>query len=571
MLKDKKLQNALDKLGFSKFDIGDKAFIQSLRELYTALYEQEGVSKDMTVTHNGTNYENSIAVHEKIVDLVSPQLADKIEGFDIYLSHFVIKKAHSETAFQLHQDWNIVDETKYKSYQIWIPLEPSYPENGGLCFVPESNQFLSNIRSGSFGITDIPIEEALYPYLSYIRTFVGEAIVFENRTLHGSFMNSTDKDRVAVIVNVVQKEAQPLYFEKLNDNELAAYDAEITTFLKHLHLLEKGQCPFESAPVYQKAYHQEDNASINAQFLIDTIQARNTSLGRAKDYEHKMFPLLKDDSLEKLINHQGYAVLDFMDEESIVKLKEVFNDAFPDRSLYEGIYSSMQYLEHDVRKKYHDEIMEIMDHRIKEFFDDYTSPISLLYSRRPDGKYLLEWHGDPSIMLNQHLEPLYGIWFPLNDVDATYGALKLVPGSHRIMHKLIFTYNTFQWPLLDKRALLDKYGKSFKLKAGQALVYDARMVHSSEPNNSTIERDNIMFRLNNTSSKYFKIVTQSITENHVADLYEQDKDFFFSKAVKEHTLTPDTGSFSGKVSLFYQDISEEAVANYLDRFKEATK
>lgn len=571
MIKDKYLSDAIDRLGFTRVKLGGKELTSKLENIYNNFFGSKKSSQDMAVTHNVQDYLKSLEIHEKLSEAIEPYLKQNFDGYKIFASHFVIKKGKSQESFQLHQDWSIVDENKYKSYQVWIPLGPSYPENGGMCFIPESHQFFNNIRSGSLGITHIPIEEQLYPYLSYLRLFPGEAAVFNNSTLHGSFLNSTPEDRVAVIVNIIQTDATPLYFHKEDRNQINAYKFTIDEFLQNLHRLEKGVFELDKKPEFSFEHQQADNTSYDAKQLIEKIHSENHKHGRAKDYEHKMFRVLKDDKLEKEINDKGYSIINLLDEPTLKVFREKFNEVYPDRTKFEGLYSSMMNVPHEDRKELHDFACATLKNCLDNFCIDYASPISLFYSRRPDNNYYLEWHSDPSIMLNQHLEPLYGIWFPLVDLEPEYGTLKIVPGSHRLLNKLIFTYNTFKWPLESKRSLLEEYGISFKLKAGQALIYDARMIHSSEPNTSNIDRDNIMIRVNHYKSDYYKVITQSVNENHKADLYKQDFDFFFSKSVKDHTRPPDTGDYEGKMYLFYNDISPEYISKYLDRFKTEKK
>lgn len=567
MIQDKDLKSAMDRLGFCKLNFASQDLIQELNNIYQEFYGGNEATKDLSASHNGQELNKALLIHQKLSAAIQSSLDEKFQNYKVIASHFVVKRAKSEASFQLHQDWNITEESKFDSYKIWLPLQASYPENGGICFIPESHQFFDNYRSGSLGIPMFPIEERLYPYLSYLRMFPGEAAVFHNSTIHGSFINSTVEDRVVVLINIIEKDATPLYFHKEEENLILAQEVSTESLFEKLYLLEKGvKLDFESFN-YSFEHAQKDNSLISNEDLIELIHKTNAAKGRHEDYEHKMFSILKSEDLEKEINKQGFSIINFLDEATLEKFRVKFNEVYPDRTQFTGLYSSMMNVAHEKRKELHDFTITNLKPCIEKFAENYASPISLFYSRRPDKEYYLEWHSDPSIMLNQHLEPLYGIWFPLVDLEPENGTLKIIPGSHRLLNKLLFTYNTFKWSLEDKRALLEEYGIRFRLKAGQALIYDARMIHSSDPNYSEVDRDNVMIRLNHLKSNYFRITSRSVTENHAASLYKQDKDFFFSKAVKEHDMEPETGEYMGKMHLFYEDTSREKIASFLDKYK----
>lgn len=566
MIKDRILHQAIERLGFSKVSLGNQILTKALSEIYQSYFQKNENGHDMGVTHNNPDDSRGIEIHHKITEAVKPYFDECFENYSFLASHFVVKKAQSNEAFQIHQDWNVVDESQYQNYQVWIPLDISYPENGGICFIPESHLFFNNIRSGNLGIPHIPIEEKLHPYLSYLRLFPGEAAIFFSKTFHGSFINSTPKDRVAVLVNIIQKEATPLYFHKSEiELQIEAYSVSTSEIFQFLPQLEKGRMPFGKKPDFKISYNHIDNSAIKADELIDRIHKFNQKEGRAKDYEHKLFHIVKEPNIEKEINHVGFKIVQLLDKEALESLKHKFDEVFPDRTKFIGTYSTMSDVSEAVRKETHEFTFQTVKRCLNKYFKDYQSPISLLYSRRPDNQYYLEWHSDPSLIFNQHLEPLYGIWCPLVDTDKMHGGLKVIPGSHRLLDKIICAYKTFKWPLENKRDLLENYSKDFKLKAGEAILFDARIIHSSEPNKSNIERDNFVMRVNHEKSEYFNIMTKSINESK-GKLFKQNRNYFFTKTIKEHNTPTNTGEYKGNMYLFYNEIDDSSIKEKLAKF-----
>lgn len=564
MIKNLLLQDSIEKLGFTRVTLSDdNSICKKLEDLYKVFYKNK--TQGISVSHNNPEDLRALNIHHKIVETVEPYFQESFQDYKILASHFVVKTANGNESFQLHQDWNVVDENEYYNFQVWIPLSLSYPENGGICFIPQSHLFYNTIRSGSLDIPRIPIEDKLHPYLSFLRLFPGEAAVFYSKTFHGSFINSSPKDRVAVLVNIIQKKATPIYYHKQGDS-ISAYKLGTEEIFKQLPKLEIGEAPI-SENIYKSNIPNNnlENVKIDADDLIKKIHAFNLKAGRATDYEHKLYKILKDNRLENEINHKGYAVVSLLQKEEIESLKNKFEEVFPNRKLFTGSYSTIKDTSIEVKKEAHDFIISTIKNRLDEFFENYFTPGSLLYSRRPDNQFVLELHNDPSLILNEHLEPFYGIWCPLVDVDETHGVLNIVPGSHRLSNKLNFAFNVFKWDFIDKRNLLNKFIRGFKLKAGEAIIFDARMMHASSPNKSTIDRDNIVLRINHKDSKYFNLITESNKSNY-GSLYKQDKGYFFTNTIKEHNVKSDKGGKQGDMYLFFDEIEDSYIQKKLNRY-----
>jgi len=556
------INSTLDKLGFARFNGFSFEAIQELQKLYDSYFTENDNSKDLTVTHNLENTILPLDIHEKIVEIVKTDLIKILNNYRIFASHFTIKKARSEGSFQLHQDWSITDETLYKNFQIWIPLSTSYPENGGLCFIPESHTFFTNIRSGSLSIPRIPITEELHPYLSFCRLLKGEAVAFYTKTFHGSFINSSPEDRVGVILNIIEETAPTFYYHKNNTETIEKHHLNASTLLEHLPALEKGLLPFENFMAEEKL-QQKDNDSICEEDLMEIIKKKAKEENRAVDYEHKETEILLDTQLEKQINKNGFAVIEFLTPSEIEPLKAAFTSFFPDRNLFSGSFSSMSALDNEQRKKAHDAIQSIIQPRLEKFFKDYVCPVSLFYSRRPDKQHKLDWHSDPSFNFNEHLVPIYGIWCPLQAVSESCGGLKLIPRSHRLVPKLNLTYLNWKWPLEDHRELLNNFGLGFELKAGQALIYDTRMIHSSNPNTCDFERDNIVMRIMPKQSTFFKYIKDT---DLIGKIFSVSKDYFFTESAKNHCLEPENVLGIDHMFVFNYDLDAKSIKSYLSNF-----
>jgi ectoine hydroxylase-related dioxygenase (phytanoyl-CoA dioxygenase family) len=551
MFKDISYKENFERLGFYKLPLLSEDAISQLKKLYSAEYENNINNVDMTVTHNTGKRDVAYAVHKKIESIVEGELNNNFQNFKIFASHFSVKNSHSNTSFQLHQDWCIVDEQKYKNYQIWIPLDFSYPENGGMCFIPESHLFFNNVRSGSMGITHIPIEEELYPYVSYLRLMQGEGVVFYNNTLHGSFINSTPYKRIAVIVNIVEAHASTLYYHLNTDNTIDTYKLNTELLFKHLPELEKGAIPLTEKIESGIENNFFDNKLINKNLLIEKIHQQNTAKNRALDYEHKLYHILKDSKLEAEINHLGFSVIPLLNERKVDEIQQFFNEIFgTDRSQYPSSYSSVSSANAAQRKQILAFLKQKINDELAVHFNDFRIGISLLYSRKPDNNFFLDWHSDPSIILNEALEPCYGIWCPLVDIDESSGGFLVVPGSHRLSNKINGSFQTWGWGFEKERRVLDNFGVGFRLRAGEALIFDTRMPHGSKPNFSDKHRDNFVIRV---LPKNLTMINMHYKGGNEGYIFTQDEDYFIEDTVRRHNELPYTGNNIGDYYIFKQE------------------
>lgn len=560
--------NRLYELGFDKLTIATAEQIEQLKQLFQKYFEHHSVSGIM-VTHNQNQADQSIEISRSIQQILGDTIQHTFPDFDFFVAHFIVKQAQCHNELQLHQDWNIVDEKKYKSYQIWIPLDVSYPENGGLFFIPRSHLFHPHFRSGSLGKPLIPINKNIFPYLSYFRLFPGEAAIFHNAIFHGSFSNATPENRVAVLINIVEKNAPTEYFHFDSlQHTLQTYPITSTSLLMNLHNLEKGLMPLPEPQKNEIKFHPFSHQSLSIENLIEWIKKDRAQLQLIHDYEFKKQSILKNKEIEKTINDVGYKVINFLTEKEIVALRSEFNNFFPDRKKYNGRYNSMDNLSVEDRVKAHEFIQEIIKNRLIEFFKDFECPISILYSKRNDAVDDTDWHTDPFFIFNPHFDTYYGIWCPLVSIDKDHGVLQVIPYSHRLSNKLINP--NFKWQLADKRRLLDKYASVQALEAGQAILYDSRLIHGSAPNISSVERDCIVLRVAPKHADYMCIAPDS-TSSEKFFVYKQKSDFFFGNNVNKHHEIPNTGARMGRHYVFEATISEEEIIHFFDQKKAASK
>lgn len=139
-------------------------------------------------------------------------LTQYFQNYKIAGSSFLFKGPSKDSASYLHQDWNIVDEEKYQSMVIWVPLEKVTEENGCLVVVPGSHLWQPTIRSCNIDSIHLKYTKRLEPYIQSVPAQPGDAIIYSLNTFHGSKPNFSKQTRKSAVVSISDKAAVPLHY-----------------------------------------------------------------------------------------------------------------------------------------------------------------------------------------------------------------------------------------------------------------------------------------------------------------------------------------------------------------------
>jgi hypothetical protein len=163
-----------------------------------------------------TSHSPDFTLRKKMNETIQRACAEAIEAtFQNYSalgSTFMAKTKGNSGSLKPHQDWSIVDENEYCSYNIWLPLVDVSEKNGTLQILPRSHSFLQNIRGlnipSSYESVLNEVEKMLVP----LRVSSGEAVVYDHRLVHASGINQTDEVRLTIVYGIVPQAADMRYY-----------------------------------------------------------------------------------------------------------------------------------------------------------------------------------------------------------------------------------------------------------------------------------------------------------------------------------------------------------------------
>lgn len=559
LIKDVDYEKALDEMGFCVAPIFTPDQIAGIR----ALYEQFSIDNNVSgliASHSKIGGDRNRQLSNALRELLMPALEKSFSDFDFFMGGFMVKEAKNMSELHLHQDWNIVDESQYTSYQIWIPLDLSHPANGGMFVLPGSHHFYHNYRSGSYGIPDIATDDSLRLRIVDMVIPPGEALVFHNSLFHASYPNASNQNRISAIISIYKKTAPLIYCHKNTENNCTEiYGITPDIFLTSLNTLENGGVPENALGMEIAPIDKTNNRSISAH---DLLEKYNEAFGEGDDFEPMQLHILKDEEIQKRINRYGYAVLDLVDQEQVKFMKAEYHNKFKAPETTIGRSTSMEHSTPDFRRFIHKFIFDSVQSRLDRYLKNYQIPIASYFIKYAHSTGDLSWHQDASLMINTHMEPHYGIWCPLMDVDESNGAFCLIEGSHKFAHSVYL--EAINWPFSKYSSQLDSVRKVLNLKAGQMVLFDMRLIHNATANDSDKDRVVFCLRLTHQKSKYYSFACED-KDSETVSLYEQGLGIYLGDEWSGQNQVVSKTNKVGEMNNIYSNINFDAVEERLKK------
>ena len=214
IFKDPSLQVSFEKEGYAKFNLLDEGTIEQLQALYNHyLTEKEQLQNSrygMHISLNDRNLESKKKLIEKIQLTLTPCLNRVLENYKLHLGGFLTKMPEDGAYTYPHQDWTFVDneDTKAFSATIWITLSPLSKKEGSLGFIKGSHRLFNEVIGSPSPATVTSAQKfgsLFFDYLEVPALNAGDALMFNNKTIHGAFPNHSDSPRIAIGVGVTPK------------------------------------------------------------------------------------------------------------------------------------------------------------------------------------------------------------------------------------------------------------------------------------------------------------------------------------------------------------------------------
>lgn len=169
-------------------------------------------------------------MNDRIMQAFKEPIAKYFTGCRPLGGSFVVKSKENTSRLHPHQDWNIVDEDRYRSFNIWVPLVDLTEKNGAIRVMPRSHRWVRNFRGPNIPDAFTNVQEDIWKKMKPLHMKAGEALIYDHRLFHASDPNTTDELRVAAVFGIIPEDAQMFYYFG-RDGKVEVYESSVEFFM----------------------------------------------------------------------------------------------------------------------------------------------------------------------------------------------------------------------------------------------------------------------------------------------------------------------------------------------------
>ena len=154
-----------------------------------------------------SDFKLKLEISQKIEAIMVPKLEQHFKDFRCIGAAFLSKAADEHSTLPMHQDWTIVDETKYLAANIWTPITSPSNTNGTLEVLPGSHKTFRTLRAPTVPFSGNNLRDEIKPHLVSLYPKRGEAVILDQALVHYSSMNRSKEPRLAFTTGLISQNA----------------------------------------------------------------------------------------------------------------------------------------------------------------------------------------------------------------------------------------------------------------------------------------------------------------------------------------------------------------------------
>lgn len=200
--------------GYVKIPFLTPQEVKELTDVFYAHHKQ--LPEGMYASSHAPDFDLRKRMNAAIKQVCERAISDTFNNATPLGATFMVKSNGDKGSLHPHQDWSIVDESRYRSYNIWLPLVDVSAQNGTLLILPQSHNWLVNTRGLNIPSSYCEVETEVWKYLQPVEMKAGEAFVYDHRLLHASGINHTPVPRLVVVYGIIPSGADMRYYYGTN-------------------------------------------------------------------------------------------------------------------------------------------------------------------------------------------------------------------------------------------------------------------------------------------------------------------------------------------------------------------
>lgn len=469
IFKEIELQERFDRDGFVTLPFLNADQVAQLAELYSEVEPnpQEGFSSSIY----NSDIDLKIQTSGKIASVFQETVDRNFESFRPLGCSFLCKTPGERSFMPVHQDWTVVDESKFGSVTIWVPLIDVNEQNGAMRVLPGSHRFSDVLRSPTLPGAFTGLEHDIYARMQWVKVKAGEAVIFNQALLHASPANLGPVIRPIATFGLVPQDAEMLFYHRLENGKVEKYSVDDDFFLTYNQI---GQAPENGKKLDEFDYNWETWNLKKLEKAIATYKKQNPK---------KMKPLFKDPERQEFFNKYGYVKFKMLDESDVKELYDYFHEqGLRDHSGY-GFNMSMEDDDKEKVARIRKKIFDVALPKALPHFVDVKVIAGSFVVKEKNPQGVVPPHQDWSFVENEGENYSVTCWIPLVPTKKENGYMGVIKGSHLIYENIRPSPSPqVPSPLMNHLFTIFPYLEMYEMQPGEALIFDHRTFHASTPN-----------------------------------------------------------------------------------------
>jgi len=223
IFKNTLLEETFRKSGYVVVDFMNSEEVQQVEAIVDSLREERleidvNIEASYKLSFFVDNPEYRKRVFDRISDFCQPLLDAYLNDYEPLMVNTFDKEPGSGEV-PVHQNWTFVDEERYRSVSIWIPLVDVTRENGTMELVPGSHLGVSLFRGPliPWVFSDI-VDTIKQKYMVPLNLKVGQAAIIDDAILHYTSQNDTETIRATVQIIAKPQEASAIHYHRPSED-----------------------------------------------------------------------------------------------------------------------------------------------------------------------------------------------------------------------------------------------------------------------------------------------------------------------------------------------------------------
>jgi len=207
--------------GYLLVDLLSPGEVADVLQFYNSMQHNHKTGYGFHVSLDNANPDFVRNINNRITAVMQDKMEQLFGNFRLFSGRFLVKEHNRLGLVTPHQDWSFTDESRSVSATVWIPLQDTAIQNGAIGLIEGSHLAYTGIRATPLPVFKVPFNDCsakIFPYLKIIDMQAGQALLMNNRLIHGSPPNLSPKPRISIGAEMIAQTA-PLYHYYLHPTE----------------------------------------------------------------------------------------------------------------------------------------------------------------------------------------------------------------------------------------------------------------------------------------------------------------------------------------------------------------